>query len=95
VIILQVEQSELPGLSGLSGLKLLAAELAQRPPAVGVAADHDGVGLGHDTPAQAASAWADADFCKECRKSAARCAWDAALNIARLSFLSALIHEPI
>jgi hypothetical protein len=36
-----------------------------------------------------------ADFCKPCRKSAARCACDAALNIARLSFFNTLIHDAI
>jgi hypothetical protein len=40
----------------------------------------------------AALAWADAGCCKPCRKSAARCAWDAALKIARLSFFKILIH---
>jgi hypothetical protein len=33
--------------------------------------------------------------CRLCRKSAARCACDAALNIARLSFFNTLIHDAI
>ena len=52
------------------------------------------VRLGHGGP-QAALAWAEAGFCKPCRKSAARCAWDAALKIARLSFFKTLIQDAI
>jgi hypothetical protein len=43
--------------------------------------------------AYATSAREVADFCKPCKKSAARWAWDAAAKIARLSSFRTLIHE--
>ncbi len=48
-IVFQLEQGKLPCLFGPPCLKLLATEFANPPPAKGVAIDHDGVGLRHDT----------------------------------------------
>jgi hypothetical protein len=93
VIIFQVEQRELPGLLGAPRVELLPAQLDEALPAEGVPVDNKGVGLYHGGHRQAASEWALS--CKSCRNSAARCACEAAVKIARLSFFSTLIHDAI
>jgi hypothetical protein len=57
-------------------------------PAIGAPPDHDGVGPSHAASLSAAG-------CRPLRKSAARCAWLAAVNTARLSFFKTLSHEAI
>jgi hypothetical protein len=53
---LHFEQRGLARLRGVPCLKLLPAQFAEPLPAKGVTIDNEGVGLCHDTPAQAA--WA-------------------------------------
>ncbi len=73
-------------------LKLLAAEFANLLPTVAWPPMRimPGFVIGE---AHAASAWAAADVCNPCRKSAARWAWDAAEKMARLSSFRASINQ--
>ena len=92
-IVLKLEELELPALLGLPCFKLLAAQFEESLPTEGMAVDDEGVGPGHGAPH--AASFSAAGFCRSCRKSAARCACDAAVKIARLSFFSTFIHDAI
>jgi hypothetical protein len=93
VIVFQVEERELPGLLGAPRVELLPAQFDKTLPAEGMAVDDKGIRLRHGAHCQATSDWARS--CNPCRKSAARCACEAAVKIARLSFFSTLIQDAI
>jgi hypothetical protein len=92
-ILLQLEQGRLLASRGLSCGKLLPAQLTEALPAEGVAVDDQVSGFAM-TRFCSGRVGLSGDFFL-CRKSAARCAWDAVLKIARLSSFSTLIHDAI
>ena len=86
-VVLEFKQRGLARLRRLPFRKLRPSRLEEDAPAIGAPLDDDGVGPFH------AACATFADACKPFRKSAARCAWDAAEKIARLSCFKTLSHD--